>query len=235
MAVDRQAGSRPSHGSALRRLVVDTPGSLGGRARARRWRVVRDLFPDISDMAVVDLGGTAESWLRAPVRPKHVTVVNLLEPGQSDEPWLQPILGDACNAQGVLKTLGAPVKFDLVFSNSLIEHVGGHAKRMDLAREVQALAPYHWVQTPYRYFPIEPHWLCPMMQFLPLSVRASIARWWPLAHSRASSRSDAEQEVMWTELIGITELAAYFPSSKIVRERIAGLTKSISAVSAPGG
>ena len=235
MAVDRQAGPRPSHGSALRRLVVDTPGSLGGRARARRWRVVCDLFPDISDMAVVDLGGTAESWRRAPVRPKHVTVVNLLEPGKADEPWLQPILGDACNAQDALKAFGAPVKFDLVFSNSLIEHVGGHATRMDLAREVHALAPYHWVQTPYRYFPVEPHWLCPMMQFLPVSARASIARWWPLAHSRASSRSDAEQEVMWIELLGITELAAYFPSSNIVRERIAGLTKSISAVSAPRG
>ena len=31
------------------------------------------------------------------------------------------------------------------------------------------------MQTPYRYFPIEPHWLFPGMQFLPLPVRWSIA------------------------------------------------------------
>jgi hypothetical protein len=233
MTTDLHAPVRPRRSAALRRLVVDSPGSLGGRARARRWNVVRAQFPKIEDMTVLDLGGTAESWRRAPVRPRHVTVVNLTEPGESNESWLKPVLGDACDARAALKTLDLPTRYDLVFSNSLIEHVGGHAKRTDLANEVHELAPYHWVQTPYRFFPIEPHWLCPMMQFLPAAARVSVARWWPLVHTRPHSRAEAEQEVLWTELLSVTELSAYFPTSKIVRERIAGVTKSITAVNAP--
>ena len=66
---------------------------------------------------------------------------------------------------------GAPMSYDVVFSNSLLEHVGGHAQRAALAREVRSLAPRHWVQTPYRYFPLEPHWLFPGMQF-PLEAQA---------------------------------------------------------------
>ncbi len=39
-----------------------------------------------------------------------------------------------------------------------------------------------WVQTPYRYFPIEPHWIFPGFQFLPLSARTEISRRWPLGN-----------------------------------------------------
>lgn len=231
----RPAGTQRRSTAHLRQVLVDSPGSLGARSRSRRWQLLRDMFPGIEAMSVIDLGGTVESWRRAPVRPARVTVVNLLEPGESDESWLVPVLGDACDARKVLEASGASTEFDLTFSNSLIEHVGGHAKRQDLAREVAALSPYHWVQTPYRYFPLEPHWLFPLMQFLPVRARVTIAEKWPLAHTRPHTRSEAEAEVLWTELVSITEMRAYFPDSSILQEKVAGLTKSITAVSAPAG
>lgn len=181
-------------------------------------------------MRVVDLGGTVEYWLRAPVRPKQVTVINLFEPGSSNESWLVPVTGDACRAVEALERTGLESSFDMVFSNSLLEHVGGHAKRAELADQVHRLADRHWVQTPYRYFPVEPHWLFPLMQFLPVNVRATIAHKWPLAHSRPSSRADAESAVMWTELVGIAQMRSYFPQSSVVHEKFAGLTKSLVAV-----
>lgn len=53
--------------------------------------------------------------------------------------------------------------------NSPLEHVGGgHERRLRFAESVHALADRHRVQTPYRYFPIKPHWLAPGMQFLPV-------------------------------------------------------------------
>ena len=60
---------------ALRDQVVDAPGSLGERRRFRRWEWLHAAFPDIESMSVIDLGGTVEAWLRAPVRPASVHVV----------------------------------------------------------------------------------------------------------------------------------------------------------------
>ena len=219
----------------LRRRLVDSSTSLGAQARARRWDLIARRFTDLADMSVIDLGGTVEWWQRAPVRPRRVVVVNLFEPGTSDDADLVPVVGDACAAAAALAEAGIEESFDLAFSNSLIEHVGGHAQRLALAEQVHALATYHWVQTPYRYFPVEPHYLFPGMQFLPVRARAEVAAWWPLQHTRPASRTVARSEVQWTELLGISEMRAYFPHSEIVKERLAGLVKSLVAVRAPVG
>jgi hypothetical protein len=120
--------------------------------------------------------------------------------------------------------------FDLVFSNSLIEHVGGHYRREQLATVIRRSAQQYWVQTPYRYFPIEPHFLFPAFQFMPATVRAGVARRWPLLHTPSSDRTNAISTVLSTELIGRTEMQFYFPDSVIYGERIAGVTKSLVAV-----
>jgi hypothetical protein len=181
-------------------------------------------------MRVLDIGGTVEAWRRAPVRPRHVTVLNLFEPGDSDDPQITPATGDACRAVEVLADQNLDTHYDLVFSNSLIEHVGGHARREELAKQVLQLAPHHWVQTPYRYFPLEPHWLFPGMQFMPAAMRIKIAMHWPLVHTRPASVEDARSDVLWTELVSISEMREYFPASTIAHERIFGLTKSIIAI-----
>ena len=229
MAVNNGAAARVRH------ALVDAPSSVGARMRARRWELVGSSFPDLASMSVLDLGGTVESWRRAPLRPKDVTVLNLFEPGESDESWLLPVTGDACRATEALRAAGAATSYDVVFSNSLLEHVGGHAQRVALAREVRALAPAYWVQTPYRYFPLEPHWLFPGLQFLPMAARSRLAARWPLAHSRPESPAAAMSEVQWTELVGVAELRAYFPDARIHHERVGGLTKSLVAVCGGAG
>lgn len=214
----------------VRRLLVESPDSLGGRARSRRWALVRELFPDIEDMRVVDLGGRVDAWVHSPVRPRHVTVLNLFEPGESEDENLVPVTGDACDAAEVLGREVGHASFDLVFSNAVLEHVGGHANRQRFAASVRELAPRHWIQTPYRYFPLEPHWLFPGMQFLPLAARRRIAEAWPLSHSGRATDSEALSAVQWTDLVGLTEMRSYFPESVILHERAAGLTKSLIAV-----
>lgn len=216
----------------IRQLLVESPSSLGARARAKRWELTRRLFPDLEQMNVVDLGGTVESWKRAPIRPARVTVLNLFEPGESDSDWITPVVGDARYAKEALEKAGVGSSFDLVFSNAVIEHVGGHSSCIDFARSVHELAPHHWVQTPYRYFPVEPHWLFPGMQFLPVVARAKIAENWRLAHSPAASFEEARTSVLWTQLVSITEMREYFPDSVFHYERAAGLVKSIIAVKA---
>jgi hypothetical protein len=209
-------------------LLVDSPTSLGAKARMQRWEMFSNAFPTIEKLRVLDVGGTVEAWRRAPVKPRHVTVLNLFEPGESDDNSITPVTGDACNAADELARANVETNFDLVFSNSLIEHVGGHAARSRVAGQVHRLAEHHWVQTPYRYFPLEPHWLFPGMQFMPTAARVQIARYWPLL--RAANAENAIHMVLWTELIGVTEMRDYFPNSTILHERVLGMTKSLIAV-----
>lgn len=211
---------------ALRSRIVDGPGSLGQRRRARRWEWIRDAFPDIESMSVIDLGGTAEAWRRAPVRPALVHLINL-DPSSEEFPaWIRAEQADACDLPSHISN----GTYDLVYSNSVIEHVGGHSQRVRFAESVHKLAKRHWVQTPYRYFPIEPHWLFPGLQFLPLNVRAEVSRQWPLAHTKAQSRDEGLRVAMSVELLSRTEMAYYFPDSTLRPERIGGVVKSLIAI-----
>lgn len=211
---------------ALRDRLVEAPGSIGERRRSRRWEWFTETFSDVKSMSVIDLGGTVDAWLRAPVRPGALHIVNL-EPEVADVPdWVRVSQADACNLPAQI-TDG---QYDLVFSNSVVEHVGGHAQRQRFAQTVRSLADRHWVQTPYRYFPVEPHWLFPGFQFLPLAVRAEISSRWPLAHSPASNRAEGIQQAISVELVSRTEMAFYFPDSMILSERILGMPKSLIAI-----
>jgi hypothetical protein len=211
---------------ALRRRFVDAPDSLGARRRSRRWNWLVKTFPELDQMSIIDLGGSVESWRRAPVRPARVHVVNLEEqPGDVPE-WAEVDYGDACVLPDRIRTR----RYDLVFSNSVIEHVGGHERRERFAEAVRSLADSYWVQTPYRYFPIEPHYVAPGMQFAPIALRRRIAHRWPLSHTPPKTREDALEAILWVELLDRTQMRHYFPDAHLHSERFLGMTKSLIAI-----
>jgi hypothetical protein len=182
-------------------------------------------FPDLASMRVLDLGGGPPFWRGFAVQPAHVTILNLLKL-DAPEPWIETMVGDACAPPPAI----SDERYDLVVSNSVIEHVGGHVQRQRFADVVQSAAERYWVQTPYRYFPVEPHWLCPGMQFLPLRARAALTRHWPLSPARANNMADAIENAASVELVSLTEMRFYFPSSQLWYERIGGLVKSVTAI-----
>ena len=203
----------------------DRPGSLTQRFRQQRKEEFMSRFPNLADMRVLDLGGTAVSWQVSGLRARSVTVVNLDQSADPGESWMNIVRGDAC--------AGGFGKYDLVYSNSLMEHLGGHTRRQQFADVVQESAPCWWIQTPYRYFPIEPHWIFPGFQFLPFRVRVMICQHWGTIHvSTIKNRAQAAESVASIELISATEMRAYFPTSEIWFERLAGIPKSLVAVKA---
>lgn len=210
---------------ALRKLLVHEKTSVSERMRRRRWSLILERVPDLASLRVLDLGGTGDWWSSAPVRPRHVTAVNLLE-ADKVAPHVTMIEGDALRADEYV----GDQEFDLVFSNSLIEHLGGHVARRRFADLVASLAQRYVVQTPYRYFPIEPHWMFPGFQFLPVTTRAYLAPRWPLGHTHGWARRAAINEVMATELLSVREMGEYFPDATILFERIAGAPKSMVAI-----
>lgn len=210
----------------IRKLADNSDAaSLASAARRKRFTELTRRFPDLGSMRVLDLGGAPAFWRSAPVRPAHVTVVNLDPFGGGAPDGIEVLRADACDLPESVRKRG----YDLTFSNSVIEHVGGHHRRLAFADAVRTTAPHYWIQTPYRYFPIEPHWVFPGQQFLPAGMRAwASARWrWGHIHSDAST---AIEDVLSIELLSVTELRHYFPDAEIYRERFLGLTKSITAV-----
>lgn len=205
----------------------DSRSSLSARRRAVRFTELLRRFPDLAASRVLDLGGTPDFWRTAPVQPRHVTTLNLDDKYAPREDWLHHVVADACDLASLEE---CPGDYDLVVSNSLIEHVGGYQRRRDFADVVRAAAPAHWVQTPDRFFPIEPHYVAPGFQFLPVGARARLVSRWPLAHERVYTVDDALAQVLTIELVSTTELAHLFPGSDIWHERLLGLSKSIVAI-----
>jgi hypothetical protein len=198
--------------------------SMSGRMRARRWEVFRERFPDVGDMRVLDLGGDVRNWTDAGVQPGRLVLLNLYPQAAPD--GMEALVGDACDPPEEVREQ----EFDLVYSNSVIEHVGGHAQRAAFAAAVRSLAPHHWVQTPYRYFPVEPHWLFPGLQFLPFRAQVQVTQHWPLGHRYTTDPVRAVERVSTVELLGRSQLRSYFPDSDVWEERFSGMTKSLVAI-----
>jgi ubiquinone/menaquinone biosynthesis C-methylase UbiE len=117
--------------------------------------------------------------------------------------------------------------FDVVFSNSVIEHVGELPDQCKMAEEVKRVGKRYFVQTPNKFFFIEPHFLFPCFQFLPINVRAWLAMNFKLGwFSRQSSFAQAKYLVESIKLFSRSELLALFPESNLYEEKILGMVKS---------
>jgi hypothetical protein len=109
----------------------------------------------------------------------------------------------------------------------VIEHVGALADQRAMAAEVRRVGQRYFVQTPNRYFPIEPHFLVPGFQFLPVRVRAEwLARRNVGWYTKAESYEAALAEVSRIRLLSRAEFQRLFPEGRLYRERFLGLTKS---------
>jgi hypothetical protein len=126
----------------------------------------------------------------------------------------------------------ADLSFDLVHSNSVIEHVGRWRQMRAMANEIIRLAPYHYIQTPAFGFPVEPHFRTPFFHWLPVPWRIWLSLNFALGfYPKAASIDDAMRFVEDAILVDERRFRALFPApSRIVKERFFGLTKSFIAI-----
>src|SRR5207253_2037312 len=68
--------------------------------------------------------------------------------------------------------------FDVVHSNSVIEHVGNFNAQCQFAAEIRRVGARYWVQVPYLFFPYEPHAHLPFFQFLPPNMKMWVLKRW---------------------------------------------------------
>lgn len=174
---------------------------------------------------VLDVGGTPALWSHVPALPV-LTLVNLA-PTDEFPGTFQVIADGTCLPF-------ADNSFDIVFSNSVIEHVGDFHRQYLFSRELQRVGRAFYVQTPNRWFPFEPHLLTPLIHFLPTHWRRRLLRnftTWGLI--TRPTQSAVDHFVSTTRLLDAREMRSLFPGSHIVRERFLRLTKSLVATSSP--
>lgn len=120
-------------------------------------------------------------------------------------------------------------KYNLIHSNSLIEHVGmeNMQKLSDLIRRRNI--PYY-VQTPNYWFPVEPHFRFIGFQWLPVSWRARILAKRRMGLRVANSLEDALKSVNSINLLKRSQISKYFPDAQIFNEKVGPFTKSFMVI-----
>ena len=174
---------------------------------------------------ILDIGGTENYWKMMDLNEDQIFITLLnLSKWEVGLPNMTSVAGDARALQ-----MG-DLSFDVVFSNSVIEHVGTFQDQLRMAQEVRRVGKRYFVQTPNKYFPIEPHFHFPFYQFLPISVRVLLLRNFNLGWiSRTPDARKAREMVEEIRLLSRQEFKGLFPDASLFEERAFGMTKSFVA------
>jgi hypothetical protein len=177
---------------------------------------------------ILDVGGSPSIWKFLTVRPR-LTILNFPSALERDPESISCVGGDG---------LMLPFKknaFDIVFSNSVIEHVGTRADQEKFAQEISRVGRCYWVQTPNRGFPIELHLMLPFIHYLPKAWQRPIVErftvWQLLVRPSAEERAFyIDHFLHQLQLLNKRDLHSLFPEATIVSERLLGFVKSNIAV-----
>jgi hypothetical protein len=205
------------------------PRSIAYQTRRKRLKdLLRLIDAAPKPMRILDVGGTDTYWKIMELADRTdlaITVLNIYPAERSDSRF-EWIVGDARDLSQF-----DDGGFDLVFSNSVIEHVGSFADQQLMAAEIRRVGKRYFVQTPNRYFPIEPHFLFPGFQFFPERLKVFMLKrlrlgWFPKAKTDEEALGYARE----ITLLSRRQFTQLFPDGRIIDERFAGLVKSFTAV-----
>lgn len=174
---------------------------------------------------ILDVGGSVQTWIGTGFE-KNVTLLNI-----DFSSYSQPFKYIKCDATDM--SIIPDKSYDIVFSNSVIEHVGNEKRQQAFADEIDRVGKSYWIQTPNKYFPIEPHFVFPFFQFMSKRIKTIVALNWKYSHFNINNDTSTEMilsELSKIKLLSFSEVKQLFPNSRIIKEKYFGLTKSLIAV-----
>ena len=208
----------------------DNPQSLGFKFRRKRLQEFENLFfkhfAGAEKIEILDIGGRDYFWKPSSLLNHpgvRITLLNL-DLQKTSHPAIQAVKGDATS----MPEFGDKT-FDLVFSNSVIEHVYTFENQQKMASEICRVGKSHFIQTPNAYFPIEAHYALPFAQYYPKALLHFLLTQTKLSRFKRWDPSEASQYQEEIRLLKESEMKALFPNSTLLKEKVLGLTKSFTA------
>lgn len=202
--------------------------AISERMRNRRGEFFESLLATLPrPIRLLVIDGPDGPWAqRFPNASDAEIVILNVRPEDSEYAHIEMVLGDARYMPEF-----ADDEFDLVYANSVIEHVGGLHDQRNMAEEVRRVGRHHFIQTPNYWFPIEPHFLAPGFQYWPRRLRAwSITKWDLGPYGTGTFDMDGAYECIdEVRLLRRRELESLFPGSVLWEEKVLGLVKSFVA------
>lgn len=210
---------------------MDWVARLSGRFRRRRMLRFAQELGITAETRVLDIGGTPDNWRLLPVQPRLV-LLNTPRAKADLSGAAEWIAGDG------RRLPFRDEAFDVVFSNSVIEHVGDRESQRRFALEVMRTGKAYWVQTPNRGFPLEQHLLTPVIHWLPRAWQRALAPRFNLWRYLVRITPDRREFFIRhylddIRLLSAAELRGLFPGATVLRERVLGISKSLVAFRRP--
>lgn len=214
------------------KLLLSTsnePGSWGSKFRSKRFlffeQAFWSAFQNRDHIRILDVGGTEEYWKDKSILEAgniSITLLNLTTNPVS-LPGVNSVAGDATDLSQF-----PDGSFDLVFSNSVIEHLYTFENQEKMAREIQRVGHKYFVQTPNKYFFFEPHYALPFFQFMPSSLVYFVLTKTKLSRLHRWDPQQAKSYVEEIRLLSLKEMKRLFPTGKVYYEKFLGMDKSFS-------
>jgi 2-polyprenyl-3-methyl-5-hydroxy-6-metoxy-1,4-benzoquinol methylase len=208
----------------------DNPNSLGYKFRAKRLQEFEKLFfshfSEVEKIEILDVGGTAYFWQHSTLLSHpgiRITLLNLHQ-SETNHPALQAVQGNATDMREFKNG-----HFDLVFSNSVIEHLYTLEQQQKMASEILRVGKSYFIQTPNSYFPIEAHYALPFAQYYPNAFLYFILTKTKFSRLKKWNPAEASQYIAEIRLLNSQEMKTLFPGASLLKEKALGLTKSITA------
>ena len=176
-------------------------------------------------ITILDIGGKINFWENRDLAGNlnyKITIVNI-EKEKSNYQNINFEIGNATNLSQF-----ANKSFDIVHSNSVIEHLYNFNNQSKMASEIIRVGQKHIVQTPNKYFFLEPHYLIPFFQFFPDKLKYLTITKTKLSRLKKWNKKFAKQYIKEIRLLSLKEMKILFPDSKIYYEKFLGMNKSFT-------
>ncbi|MGU3539288.1 class I SAM-dependent methyltransferase [Methylobacterium sp. A54F] len=209
--------------------------AYGSRYRKKRFssfvKLAQACIAEKGSCRIIDVGGEYGYWrpFRTELQglPLQITITNLSDRTEAfEDERFSFRTGNATDLDFVEDN-----EFDLVHSNSVIEHVGRWGEMSRMASEVRRVGRRYFVQTPYYWFPMEPHYRTIGYQWMPEQWRARLHMKRQLGfYPKTETFDQAMRDCQRAQLLDQRQMRELFPDAEIVKEKVGPLTKSLIAM-----